>query len=219
MNKQLTLNIRLRDDATFGNFVGSAAGRIRYGAGLVFVFGAEGTGKSHLLQALCRSVNQAGGTSIYLQNPGSHPPDILGSLDSFSLVCLDDIETSIGNEAWEIELFHLINSIVDGGSRLVISSNVPAASLQIQLPDLASRLRAAVAVETDSLTDTQKLEVLKIRANNRGFALNDEVARFILGRASRDMNHLVDLLSKLEAETLRLQKKLTIPFVKQTLQL
>jgi DnaA family protein len=219
MNKQLTLNIRLRDDATFGNFVGSAADRIQHGSGLVFVFGASGTGKSHLLQALCHSVNQDGGTSIYLQDPGSHAPDILGSLDSFSVVCLDDIETSIGNEAWEVELFHLINSIVDGGSRLVISSSLPASSLEIKLPDLASRLRAAVAVEIDPLTDLEKLEVLKIKANNRGFTLNDEVARFILGRASRDMNHLVDLLSKLEAETLRLQKKLTIPFVKQTLQL
>ena len=102
---------------------------------------------------------------------------------------------------------------------LVISSRHTAANLVFKLPDLASRLRGAVAVETDILSDTQKLEVLKIKAGNQGFELNDEVARFILGRASRDMNNLVDLLEKLESETLRLQKKLTIPFVKKTLQL
>ncbi len=219
MNKQLTLNIRLRDDATFGNFVGSAADRVQHADGVVFVFGSEGTGKSHLLQALCHHVNQTDDTSIYLQDPGSYSPDILSSLDSFSLVCLDDIESSIGDESWEVALFHLINSIKDGGSRLVISSGVPATAFDFKLPDLASRLRAAVAVETDSLSDAQKLEVLKVRASRRGFTLNDEVAKFILDRAPRDMNHLVDLLTKLEVETLRWQRKLTIPFVKKTLQL
>ena len=134
-------------------------------------------------------------------------------------MCLDDIESALEDRVWEVALFHLINSVRDGGSRLVISSSSPASGLQCQLPALASRLRGAVAVETDQLSDLQKLEVLKKKASNRGFTLNDEVARFILGRAPREMNHLVDLLERLESETLRLQKKLTIPFVKQTLQL
>ena len=128
MNKQLKLNIRLRDDATFANYIGSAADRIQHADRVVFVFGAEGTGKSHLLQALCHRENLRGGTSIYLQDPGSHSPEILNSLESFSLVCLDDIDSAIADNAWEVALFHLINSIKDGDSRLVISSRARCAS-------------------------------------------------------------------------------------------
>ena len=74
-------------------------------------------------------------------------------------------------------------------------------------------------IETDVLDDKEKVGMLMRRASNRGFTLNDEVARFILDRSPRDMHHLIELLGKLEMETLRQQRKLTIPFVKKTLQL
>lgn len=219
MNNQLTLNIRLEDDATFENFIGSAAGKIQGTDRILYLWGEAGSGKSHLLQALCNKANVKNKDSIYLQGLGKHAPEILHSLESFPLVCLDDIHEVIGNEYWELELFHLINSVKDGNTRLVVAASTPSARLNILLPDLASRLRAAVAIETDSLDDQEKLEILKTRAGNRGFALNDEVARFILDRSPRDMHHLIELLGKLEVETLRQQKKLTIPFVKKTLQL
>lgn len=219
MNNQLALNIRLEDDATFENFIGSAAGKIQGTDRILYLWGEAGSGKSHLLQALCNKANVKNKDSIYLQGLGKHAPEILHSLESFPLVCLDDIHEVIGNEYWELELFHLINSVKDGNTRLVVAASTPSARLNILLPDLASRLRAAVAIETDSLDDQEKLEILKTRAGNRGFALNDEVARFILDRSPRDMHHLIELLGKLEVETLRQQKKLTIPFVKKTLQL
>lgn len=219
MSSQLALNIRLRDDATFENFVGSAAGKIQGTDRMLYLWGRAGSGKSHLLQALCHKVNAKKKDSIYLQDLGNHSPEILHSLESFSLVCLDDIHEVIGDESWELDLFHLMNSVKDGDTRLVVSASTTSARLNIRIPDLASRLRAAVAIETDALDDGQKVGMLMRRANNRGFALNDEVARFILDRSPRDMHHLIELLGKLEMETLRQQKKLTIPFVKKTLQL
>ncbi len=219
MSNQLALNIRLRDDATFENFVGSAAGKIQGTDRMLYIWGQAGSGKSHLLQALCHKVNAKKKDSIYLQDLGNHSSEILHSLESYSLVCLDDIHKVIGDESWELDLFHLMNSVKDGDTRLVVSASTPSARLNIGLPDLASRLRAAVAIETAALDDGQKVGMLMRRANNRGFALNDEVARFILDRSPRDMHHLIELLGKLEMETLRQQKKLTIPFVKKTLQL
>ncbi len=219
MSSQLALNIRLRDDATFENFVGSAAGKIQGTDRILYLWGQAGSGKSHLLQALCHKVNAKKKESIYLQHLGNHSSEILHSLESFSLVCLDDIGEVIGSESWELELFHLMNSVKDGSTKLVVSASTPSARLNIVLPDLASRLRAAVAIETDALDDKEKVGMLMRRASNRGFALNDEVARFILDRSPRDMHHLIELLGKLEMETLRQQRKLTIPFVKKTLQL
>jgi DnaA family protein len=145
--------------------------------------------------------------------------EILRSLESFSLICLDDIDEILGDEKWELAMFHLMNSVKDGAARLIVSASVPAAKLNCNLPDLDSRLKAAVAVETGTPGDEEKLIMLKKRANNRGFELNNEVARFILGRAPRDMRHLMALLERLEVETLRQQKVVTIPFVKKTLQL
>ncbi len=47
--------------------------------------------------------------------------------------------------------------------------------------------------------------------------MNEDVCRFILARAQRDMHHLATLVEQLDEETLRRQKRVTIPFVKQAL--
>ena len=193
MSSQLALNIRLRDEATFSNFIGSAAAKVQASDQISYLWGPAGSGKSHLLQAMCHQENQRNLDSIYLQCLGRHSPGILHSLESISLVCLDDIDEVIGNESWELELFHLVNSVKDGNTRLIVSASAPSARLNIQLPDLATRLRAAVAIETVALDDREKLRVLERRAASRGFALNEEVAKFILDRSPRDMHHLVEL--------------------------
>ncbi|MCH8256886.1 MAG: hypothetical protein IIA75_03120 [Proteobacteria bacterium] len=51
MNSQLALNIRLRDDATFENYVGSAAAKIQGADRILYLWGLTGSGKSHLLAA------------------------------------------------------------------------------------------------------------------------------------------------------------------------
>lgn len=238
MNSQLTLDIRLRDDATFDNFIGNAAMRIQGNEPVHYLWGPAGSGKSHLLQALCHqsghqaSSHQASGNhvngnqvngenshSIYLENLKLSSAELIQSLEAFSLICLDDVDEILGDENWELALLHLLNSVKEGESRLVLSASVPAAQLQCRLPDLDSRLKALVAIETGIPGDEDKLVMLQARANNRGFQLGDEVAQFILGRAPRDMCHLIDLLERLEVESLRQQKMVTIPFVKKTLNL
>ena len=168
---------------------------------------------------MCHQINSDDGQSFYLADPAAHAPEILHSLESFSLICIDDVQTLMSNDEWEEALFHLINAVRDQSNNLILSSNVPAAKLACQLPDLKTRMLAMVSVKSNSLSDHQKLDMLKQRANNRGFSLSDETARFILDRSPRDMVHLVRLLEKLEEETLRQQKLVTIPFVKKALNL
>ncbi len=216
---QLPLNLRLRHDATFNDFFGSAAMEVKAQSKSIFLWGGSGSGKSHLLQALCHQANRDGNSSIYLEDLPAHAPEILHALDNFSLICLDDIQQVIESRAWQIELFHLMNAVQNTGVRLLIASKVPAARLSCSLPDLASRLKAMVAVESIEAGDSDKLKILKHKAHLRGFELNNDVARFILGRAPRNMHHLIRLLDHLEVETLRQQKIVTIPFVKKTLQL
>ncbi|MFT7220888.1 MAG: DnaA family protein [Candidatus Azotimanducaceae bacterium] len=85
------------------------------------------------------------------------------------------------------------------------------------LPDLASRLNAAYSLQTDVLKDVDKLDVIRRKAAQRGFDMPEDVCRFILSRAPRDMNHLAALVMRLDEESLSRQKKVTIPFVKTAL--
>ncbi|MEO2172859.1 MAG: DnaA regulatory inactivator Hda [bacterium] len=217
MSRQLTLDVTLRDDATFDNYIGAAGNELQQKFtgpfDWIHVWGYPGTGRSHLLQACCHRYE----ASIYLAGLRGHKVDVLDGLESMNLICIDDIDEILGRADWEEALFHLMNAVKDQGKRIILASERQASALPVRLSDLHSRIISAASIETADLTDEQKLQALMQRAHIRGFRLGEEVGRFILSRSSRDMRQLLDLLCRLGLETLRQGKTVTIPFVKQIL--
>ncbi|VAW89144.1 DnaA inactivator Hda (shorter homolog of DnaA) [hydrothermal vent metagenome] len=225
---QLTLGVQLKDNASFANFYpgdnqealqGLMALARQQEPGFLFLWGGEGTGKSHLLQALCHEVGSAGDPVAYLPL-GETPaiaPAILSGLESMSLVCLDDLHSVAGNAAWEEALFHLYNRIQQQGGRLVITANAAPSLLGIGLADLASRLTHALIYHLQCLNDVQKGYALQQRATFRGFALPEEVLAYLLKRCSREMSELFDLFDRLDQASLTAKRRLTIPFVRDFL--
>lgn len=225
MNEQYTLALPLSPDAIFANYVGTAPARLGLLQPWNLVYGKKGSGRSHLLQALCHDHGGLGGnmklegSRIYLGELKRLDPLVLQNLEMYSVVCLDDVDQVFANKAWEEALFHLLNSCRDWNTTVVMAAEQPIIQQPIQLADLKSRLNSALVIETDTLDDHQRIQVLQLRARHWGFDLPYEVAEFILKRSPRDMVKLIDNLKRLEVETLRAKRKVTIPFAKQTLQL
>ena len=230
ISRQTILDFKLRDDATFTNYIGTAAASLQQARGAAFVWGGAGSGKSHLLQAYCHATDD----SIYLSNLTTLDTSILRGLESLALVCIDDVDQVVGKPKmqhplaeerhhssmdWPESLFHFINDCSDSGTMLVCSSAVPAAALNCKLMDLQTRLNSMIGIETDRLSDDEKLIALQRKATSHGFNFSDEVGRFILARAGRNMNSLFLMFEKISSETLREQRKVTIPFVKRILNL
>ncbi len=228
---QLPLGVRLRDDATFANYYpGANAAALGYvermcetdadwAENLIYLWGAADVGRSHLLQAACLRMEQFGGRAVYLplDAVAMYGPQLLDNLEQCDLVCIDEVDLVAGHPTWEEALFHLFNRLRDAGRRLLLSASAPPREVAIKLPDLKSRLTLALVFQLHGLTDEEKLRALQLRASRRGLHLTDEVGRFILTRGSRSMSALFDLLDQLDHASLQAQRKLTIPFLKETL--
>ncbi|MGV0036114.1 MAG: DnaA regulatory inactivator Hda [Candidatus Azotimanducaceae bacterium WSBS_2022_MAG_OTU7] len=217
MTRQLALKFRLDDHTHLEDYVGEVGSKLVQLSGFIYLSGSQGSGKSHLLQGICHRAVSKGLGTIYLPALSILEPGVLEGLEQLDLVCLDDVDEVLGLPEWQRALFHLINAVKDAGNTLIVSSTNPVSALEPGLGDLDSRIKGAYLLSTDLLDDEQKLEVVGRKARRRGFEMSQEVCRFILGRSERDMHHLAQLVDQLDEETLRRQKKVTIPFVKAAL--
>jgi DnaA-homolog protein len=226
--KQLTLDLCLKDDANIANFFIGANKQLIDMLGcfhdnkevsFIYLWGANGTGKSHLLSALCQLFGEHNKLSVYLPLEEEYQlkPQILDEMENFDLLCIDDLDLIAGDLFWEERIFHCFNKIMENGKKIVITANTTPHFLAMVLRDLQSRLTGGLIFELKPLTDADKIASLKLRANLRGLELNDAVANFLLSHYARDTKNLFKTLETLDKEALAAQRKITIPFVKNVL--
>lgn len=234
MHKSLTqfaLALSLGDEVTFENFdPGNNVELIdllkqtasNKGERILYICGTRGQGCSHLLQACCHEATQHQVSSVYLplsQLITLSPDEVLHGLELLQLICIDDIHLVAGVPGWEEAVFHLFNRVYDAGGRIVITANDLPKSLPFRLPDLISRLSWGIVYQWRPLTDNEKLRVLTMRAKQRGIHLSEEVGKYILTHCPRHMSTLFAALDALDKASLAAQRRLTIPFVKEVLEI
>ena len=225
---QLPLPISLDEGATFENF--HAAGNQAAvdalkqlaqsgGQRALFIWGGDGRGKSHLLQAACRLATASGRRAIYLPMDQAVllDPQVTDNLDSYALVCVDDVQRVAGIEPWQRALFALFNALADKSGSFVASARTAPNAIKRLLPDLASRLAWGPVFQLEPLSDEDKIRALQQRAARRGFELPDDTAKFLLKRQQRDMRSLCATLDALDTASLIAQRRLTLAFVKSFL--
>ncbi|XQW92104.1 DnaA regulatory inactivator Hda [Candidiatus Paracoxiella cheracis] len=228
MVRQLTLPVNLRDDATFTNFypgdnnhLVKALKALLSGDGeqFIYLWGAPGVGRSHLLQACCHEFSDRQCSIVYLPLRSEHlTPEILQGMEAMRLVCLDDIDAVLGQPQWEEALLHFYNRARDNGVKLIVSGNDLPPQLPCELADLRSRLSWGLVFQVTGLSDEQKLLALQMHARHRGMHISCEVGQFLLRHLPRNMTELFKVLNKLDHASLVAKKRLTIPFIKRVLE-
>ena len=228
MFQQIPFKFEPRESYTFDTYVSGANElllglvsqcAIKTGEQQVYIWGDEGQGKSHLLQAACNFASQNNLTVCYL--PANQlidqDPQIFDGLESLDLICIDDVHSLSGNEQWEKALFNLINRCRENSTSLLFSSQVAPEQLNIRLADLQSRLLWGPVLRLQGLSDEEKFEALRHRALQKGLELPENVADYLMRHYPRDLFGLFERLDKLDTASMASQRRLTIPFVKTVL--
>ncbi len=224
---QIPLSFSYEEYMTLENFLPGAnvglldtlCGLAPVAASSIWLWGANGSGKTHLLRATCRWLTEQAISCLYLSaadlrtaEPARNPPDLSGT----SVLALDDVSLLAGASAWELTLTMLCDRLGPGG-RLLFAASRPPQEVDFQLPDLASRMRALSVRRVLPLRDNDLVAMIQMQAAHRGLHLDAELGKFLLHRCTRDPASFNAIFAQLDQASLAVGRRLTVPLAKEIL--
>jgi chromosomal replication initiation ATPase DnaA len=164
--------------------------------GRLILWGEPGCGKTHLLRMWA---GPRGATVIDGAQLRGLPAEPVADL------AIDDVDLAPDETA----LLHALNAAAEAGKTVLMTARRPPARQEIKLPDLASRLRASLAVEILSPEDELLAALLAHLAAGRQVHLSFQVQNYLLTHLPRTPAALREAVARLDHAALDRQSKIT----------
>jgi chromosomal replication initiation ATPase DnaA len=165
----------------------------------VVLAGPAGAGKSHLAAiwtartgAMRAQDRQVGADAIAFARAGG-------------CVVLDGVDAGLD----ESGLFHLINAAREGGGHVLMTSRRFPAAWGVRLPDLASRLKAAMIVELAEPDDLLLSAVVTKLFADRQVQVEPHVVSYVVNRIERSLATAMHVVERLDRAALSRQSRIT----------
>jgi chromosomal replication initiation ATPase DnaA len=166
----------------------------------MLLVGPEGSGKSHLA-AIWADQAGARSTAAHTLSPATVP----AALATGALV----VEDLKANDFDERALFHLLNLAREEQAYLLITARMPPASIEVELRDLRSRLRALPMVALAEPDDLLLRALIVKLCADRQLAIDEGVVGYIATRIERSYAAARRAVAALDREALRLGRPVT----------
>jgi chromosomal replication initiation ATPase DnaA len=174
---------------------------------LVVLSGPAGSGKTHL-------------THIWSERSGAEIRSLAslraGSSARVSRAALA-VEDLAPGRAEEGALFHLINTVREGGGSLLLTSRFQVEEWRVELPDLSSRLRLATPLSLGAPDDDLLRQVLVKLFADRQLIIEKAVIDYLLLRMERSLSAAAILVELLDREALAEGRKISRPLAARVL--
>ena len=231
---------RLRDRYVFKSFVVGPGNRHSYAAAEgvaaaagelynpLFLYGAVGLGKTHLLQAIGHKLIDAGKRLIYI-SAEQFTNELITSIQqrkqeefrqryrTADALLIDDIQFIGGKEATQEELFHTFNNLYEAGRQIVITSDKSPALI----PELEERLRSrfewGMTADIQAPDVETRVAILRSKAEEQNVRLEDDVLHVIARRFTNNIRELEGSLTRVLAYARLLGEVVTPALVQSAL--
>jgi chromosomal replication initiation ATPase DnaA len=173
---------------------------------VVILAGPIGSGKSHL-------------ASIWKERSGAvaiHPKTGSGAaVDAANgPVIFEDVDRQGFDD---VELFHVINSVRENGTYLLMTSRLWPMSWSVELSDLRSRLKAATVVEIGEPDEELLSQVIVKLFADRQLYIDDKLVLYIVNRMERSLNAAQTIVDRLDRLALARGTRITRGLVAEVL--
>ncbi len=234
--------INLNDLYTFSNFVVGPSNELAHSASIaivkapgkaynpLFLHGAVGLGKTHLLQAICHGLLSQGYNQqiVYLSCEEFVNEFIAaveeGNLNGFrykyrhvSMILIDDIHFLAGKDRTQEEFFHTFNKLYNSHKQIILSSDSPPSEIPELKERLVSRFKWGLVAQLDVPGFETRVAIVKKKAKIKNKELPDNICQYISENIVSNIRELEGAVNHLLAMADLHKKDITLEFCKRAL--
>ncbi|MFA5490527.1 MAG: DnaA regulatory inactivator Hda [Candidimonas sp.] len=226
MTQQLILDLAPPTPPTLDNFISGAnhaaldALRSIEPGRAIYLWGSAGAGRTHLLKAVGQS-GETGKTRYFGKQDSPRAMRELATANSmpYALIAIDDVQHL--DDDGQAALFTLYNrwrelAADPQGFALVLTGDRSPLAMPVR-EDLRTRLGWDLVYRLELLSDEDRAQALRTRAQERGLQLSPEIIHWILTHYDRDMGRLCALVDALDRYSLARHRAMTLPLLKDLL--
>jgi chromosomal replication initiator protein len=177
----------------------------------LFLHGNVGLGKSHLLQAICHTIQRRDPKArvalpelrrlhqrLHLRRSQSHTIDAFRDYyRTADVLVIDDVQFLANKDKTQDEFFHTFNALYDAQKQIVLSSDRPPVEIPTVEERLVSRFKWGLVAEVEAPRFDTRVAIVKRKAAGRGIELPDDVARFLAERVTTNIRELEGAVIKI----------------------
>lgn len=216
---------RARDDEyTFENFIVGSSNKFAYAASVsvakhpaveynpLFIYGASGLGKTHLMRAIAHDVSSRHPDfKIIFVSAENFTNEFLDCLvkkstskfkekyRSADMLFVDDIQFIAGKESTQEEFFHTFNTLYDSHKQIVLTSDRPPRELQNLEERLVSRFEGGMVADVQPPDTELRIAIFKSKAMAMNVDLSNDVLTYIAENTKSNVRQIEGIIKKLGA--------------------
>lgn len=198
----------------------------------LFIYGAVGLGKTHLMQAVGHTIAEQGkgDKNIAYLNSEQFVSEMVKALrhntiDKFKkyyrsvdALLIDDIQFFAGKGQTQEEFFHTFNSLVEKKHQIILTCDRYPNKVDGLEKRLASRFGSGLTVEVQPPEFETRVAIIKSKAAAKNIQLPNDVSFFIAKRFHSNVRELEGALNRVIANAnLLAQENITLSLAEETL--
>ena len=220
------LDSQLHPRLTFESFVVGASNRFTHAAARavserpgwvynpLFIHGASGLGKTHILHAVGHEVKRVNPEArVYYVSAERFTNEMIYAIQhgqthafrakyrNFDVLLVDDVQFLAGKESTQEEFFHTFNALRDAHKQIVVSADQAPKDIAGLEDRLISRFNQGLVADTQQPDLETRIAILKSRweQESHGLKLADDVVLLIADRVRGNVRDLEGCLVRLMA--------------------
>ena len=211
-------------DYSFDNFVIGSSNKFAHAAALnvannpgisynpLFIYGHSGLGKTHLLCAIQKYIMQnEPKTNIIYTSGELFTNELVHYLSlrdthtfheryrNVDVLLIDDIQFIAKTDKTQEEFFHTFDYLIQQGKQVVLTSDRPPKEMATLDERLRTRFEWGLMCDIKPPSIETRMAIIKIKAEERGIFLTDEIVKFIAEHIKKNVRQLEGIVKKLEA--------------------